>query len=226
MDGLPPGSSVPGILQARTLEWVYPLERVFTEYLSNGAMVKAAVLSETVSAYTILYVLLTAPVVSCPHCPCWARCRHGASSEAASKPEARRPCRHVSSPPAADPVPTARTRRARCLPGGARVCRAHGDAQGLRASASGPRARGRKWSQPSHLRTRARARGRGERADPASRLTYSSATTVKQCLTCVNDWAIDSQNNQTNFSLTTDSNQFFPPCMFLRRTCDWYFFRK
>ena len=99
MDGLPPGSSVPGILQARTLEWVYPLERVFTEYLSNGAMFRAAVLSETISAYTILYVLLTAPVVSCPHCPRWARGRHGASSEAASKPEARRPCRHVSSLP-------------------------------------------------------------------------------------------------------------------------------
>ena len=66
----------------------------------------------------------------------------------------------------------------------------------------------------------------GREPTPASPLTYSSPTTVKPCLTCVNDWAIDSQNNQTNFSLTTDSNQFFPPYMFLRRTCDWYFFRK
>ena len=123
------------------------------------------------------------------------------------------------SPPAADPVPTARTRRERCLPGGARVCRAHGDAQGLRASASGPRARA--GSDPSrHISEQRQEPGAAGRADPASRLTYSSAITVKQCLTCVNDWAIDSQNNQTNFSLTTDSNQFFPPCMFLRRTCD------
>ena len=131
-------------------------------------MSKAAVLSETISPYTILYVLLTAPVVSCPHCPRWARGRHGASSEAASKPEAPRPCRHVSSLP--PPRPTQCPQPGR---GGNSVFRVEPACaertempRASEASASGPRARGRKWSQPSHLRTRLRARGRGQRADP------------------------------------------------------------
>ena len=36
IDGSPPGSSVPGILQARTLEWVAMIECIYLLFLTNN----------------------------------------------------------------------------------------------------------------------------------------------------------------------------------------------
>lgn len=157
---------------------LYTLERVSIEYLSDGTMSAAAVLSETISPYTVLYVLLMEPVHSCPHCPRWARGRRGARSEAASEPEAARTCRRVPS------LPTRPTRCPQPWRGGSAVCRVEpacaerAELPGASSSASGPRARA--GSDPSrHIPEQGQEPGAaGREPTPASRLTYSPPTTV------------------------------------------------
>ena len=91
------------------------------------------------------------------------------------------------------------------------------DAAGTLASGGSPRVRSARrhpepalWASPGPevipavtSQNTGQSRGRGERADPHISADLPFPQMVKQCLTCVNHWAINSQSNQTNFSLTT-----------------------